>query len=154
MIKLARHICIVLALFTGNAVLAANSGWTISEADGQVSIIRDDKALYGAQGTTLQVGDVIRTGKGARAVLVRGDDFVVVSPEAQVRISKTKERGAVAEMFQSLGTMLSNIGQKTGAKQKANQPILATVVKGYDRGEDEQNAEMRAKAMNTINEDQ
>jgi len=130
MIKLSRIICIVAALFTTSAVLASESGWIISEANGQVSVMRDDKAIYGAKGTPLQVGDVIRTSKGARAVLARGDEFHIVSPKTQVRIVKVEEDSTATKILKFVGNMLSPDQPRSSLKQ----PMQAAVVKGYGRG--------------------
>ncbi len=150
MIRLAKSIGILAAFFMSGTALAADSGWTISEADGQVSIMRDNKAIYGAEGAKLQIDDVVRTGKGGNAVLTRGDEFVIVSPEQQVRITKKKESGTAAQIFQSLGEMLSVIKQKTTPKPSVEQPVLAAVVKGYDHGSEEGGAEDFEKAANTM----
>lgn len=148
--KLFKSICILLAFFSSSAALATDSGWIISEADGQVSITRDGKAVYGAQGTKLQIGDVVRTGKGARAVLVRGEDFVIVSPERQVRIAKAKEKGIIAQAFQSVGNMISNVAKKNSPQPNMNQSASATVVKGYGRDGEKHTAEEQEAAMNTL----
>ncbi len=130
MIKLVRNIGIAAALLTGTAAVASDSGWTISEANGQVSVMRDDKAIYGAKGTELEVGDVIRTSKGARAVLVRGDEFHIVSPNAQVRIVKVQEDSTATKILKFVGNMLSpNTKHST-----LSRPPEAAVVKGVDGG--------------------
>lgn len=130
MIKLARNFCIATALFTGSAALASDTGWTISEANGQVSVMRDDKAIYGAKGTELEVGDVIRTSKGARAVLVRGDEFHIVSPNAQVRIVKVEADSTATKILKFVGNMLSSNTQHSSLSR----PPEAAVVKGMSGG--------------------
>ncbi|MEM7665531.1 MAG: hypothetical protein AAF250_06710 [Pseudomonadota bacterium] len=127
MIKLARNIGMAAALLSSSAALAQESGWTISDADGQISVIRDDKAIYGAKGTQLQVGDVVRTSRAGQAILMRGDEFVIVSANEQVRIVETEEAGAVDQVLQFLGTMLSSKNQPA----KSKRPPMAAVVKGY-----------------------
>ncbi|WP_298464889.1 hypothetical protein [uncultured Erythrobacter sp.] len=126
----SRNICVAVALCSSSAALASDSGWTISEADGQVSIMRDDKAVYGAKGTRLQVGDVIRTKKAARAVLVRGDDFYIVAPNKQVRIIKVEEDSTATKVMNFVGNMLSSNTQHSSLKR----PMEAAVVKGMGGG--------------------
>jgi len=130
MIKLSRIICVLAALFTTSAALASDSGWIISEANGQVSVTRDDKAIYGAKGTQLQVGDVIRTSKGARAVLARGDEFHIVSPNAQVRIIKVEEDSTATKILKFVGNLLATDNQHS----RLSRPMEAAVVKGYGGG--------------------
>ena len=130
MIRLARSIGIAAALLTSSAALASDSGWIISEADGQVSVNRADKAVYGAKGTKLQVGDVIRTSKAARAVLVRGDEFYIVTPNKQVRIAKVEEDSTATKIMNFVGNMLSSNSEHS----KLNRPLDAAVVKGMGGG--------------------
>ncbi len=130
MIKLVRNIGIAAALLTGTAAIASDSSWSISEANGQVSVMRDDKAIYGAKGTELEVGDVIRTSKGARAVLVRGDEFHIVSPNAQVRIVKVQEDSTATKILKFVGNMLSSNTKHS----TLSRPPEAAVVKGMGGG--------------------
>ena len=127
MLKLSKAIILGAALSSSTIALAENSGWSISEADGQVSVIRGERSIYGAEGTQLQVGDVVRTSKAANAVLVRGSDFHVVSANSRVRIIETQEQGMISQALQFLGDML-HPGE---VQRRANQPMLAAVVKGF-----------------------
>ena len=147
MIKKVKYWACALALATSGTALAQNSGWLISEADGQVSVIRDGKPIYGAQGTRLEIGDVIRTSGAARAVLARGDKFFVVAPKSQVRIKPAKSKGTIAQMFEYLGDTLL----RPGSKSKEDKQVLAAVVKGY--GDEKQEIDDAAiqGAMNSYN---
>ncbi len=131
MIKLSKHLCICAALFSSSAAFASDSGWMISETDGQVSITRDAKALYAAKGTRLEIGDVVSTSEGGRAVLVRGDEFYIVSPKAQVRIKKAEEQGVAAQVFQYIGEKVLGMERKAKGTPGTKEPVLAAVVKGY-----------------------
>lgn len=137
MIKLSKNLCVAVALVSSSAALANDTGWTISEADGQVSVMRDDKAIYGAAGTQLQINDVIRTSKAGRAILVRGQDFVIVEPNAQVRITKVEKSG-VTQVMEFFGDMLL-----PGKRSNAKQTNMAAVVKGYG-GEKKENSVLAA----------
>lgn len=130
MITLGKNICVAAALLTSSAAMAGDSGWTISEANGQVSISRADKAVYGAKGTKLEVGDIVRTSKAARAVLVRGDEFYVVSPNKQVRIVKVEEDSTATKILNFVGNMLSSNTKHSSLKR----PMEAAVVKGIGGG--------------------
>lgn len=115
-------------LVSGSAAFAEDSGWVISEADGQVSIARGDKAVYGATGTALEVGDVVSTSKAARAVLARGDEFVILAPNKKVRIARKQEPGALAQVMDFVGGIFSSNSQKT----RFDSSTSAAVVKGLD----------------------
>ena len=127
MANLPKLVCVLAALASSTAALAQDSGWRISEADGQVSVIRDNEAIYGEEGTPLQIGDVVRTSEAGRAVLVRGKDFVVVSPKAQVRIKPVPKSGVVDQALEYLGDLFTTDRQSTASKART----VALVVKGY-----------------------
>lgn len=128
MIRISKAACIAAAFCMGSTALAENSGWSISEADGQVSVIRGDKSLYGARGTALQVGDVVKTSRAANAVLVHGDEFVVVAPNKSVRIKPEPEQGVVSQMVEFVTGLLG----PSEDKSRLNRPMQAAVVKGLD----------------------
>lgn len=125
--SLPKLIGVVAALVSSTAALAEDSGWRISETDGQVSVIRNSEAIYGEEGTQLLIGDVISTSEAGRAVLVRGKEFAVVSPKAQVRIKRAEKGALVDQMFEFLGDLLT-----TGDEPApGNRRMSALVVKGY-----------------------
>ena len=127
MAKLAKMICVAALLGSSTAVLAEDSGWSISQTDGQVSVIRDSEAIYGDEGTPLQIGDIVRTSEAGRAVLVRGKEFVVVAPRAQVRIKRPEKAGMVDQMLEFLGDMLLPDSEPAST----GRPASAMVVKGF-----------------------
>jgi len=136
--KLAKSLCALgvfssAATFGGSAAIAQeaspqDTGWAISDADGQVSVIRDGKSIYGAKGTRLEIGDLVRTSKAARAVLMRGKEFVVVPPGEQVRIAKAEDAGTVGQFIEFMGKMLTSNGTQSALKR----PIGVAVIKGFD----------------------
>jgi hypothetical protein len=128
MIQFSKAVCVAAAFCMGSAALAENSGWSISEADGQVSVIRGDKSLYGARGTQLQIGDVVKTSEAANAVLVRGEDFVLVDSGKAVRIKPAEEQGVVGQMVEFVTGLLGPREDKS----RLNRPLQAAVVKGLD----------------------
>jgi len=127
MANLPKMICVFAALVSSTAAFAQDSGWRISETDGQVSVIRDNEAIYGEEGTQLRIGDVVRTSEAGRAVLVRGTEFVMVSPKAQVRIKPVQKGGVVDQVLEYLGDLLTTGSQPTTSKART----VALVVKGY-----------------------
>ncbi|MEP1421244.1 MAG: hypothetical protein ABJK59_05690, partial [Erythrobacter sp.] len=126
--QFSKTLCVVAAFCMGSAALAENSGWRISEADGQVSVIRGEKSLYGAEGTELQVGDLVKTSNAANAVLVRGDNFVVIEPGKTVRIKPAEEQGMFSQMVEYVSGLLG----PSEDRSKLKRPLQAAVVKGLD----------------------
>lgn len=133
MIKLARNITVAIALTVSSAALAQDTAWSISETDGQITVIRDGKSLYGAEGTKLKLGDVVRASKAARAVLVRGSDVAILSPNRQIRIAKPAKKGAVAQALDFIGDLIKPDTSMRGY----NRPAQAAVVKGFGDGSEE-----------------
>lgn len=128
MIRISKAFCVVAAFSMSGAALAQSSGWSISEADGQVSVIRGERSIYGAEGTQLQVGDLVKTSGAANAVLVRGDDFVVIASGKTVRIKPAQDQGVVSQMVEYVSGLLG----PTEDKSRLNRPMQAAVVKGLD----------------------
>ncbi|MDY7097981.1 MAG: hypothetical protein SXU28_07575 [Pseudomonadota bacterium] len=130
MIKLIRNLMILIAAVSGSAAIANDAGWTISEADGQVSVQRGDKGIYGASGTALKIGDVVKTSKSGRAVLSNGDQFHILEPNQKVRIAKPEKEGAVAQVLGFIGGMFTADKKQSTFRETQ----LAAVVKGYGKG--------------------
>ncbi len=129
MIRLARKSIVVAALMASTSAIA-NSGWSVSEASGSVTITRGEKVIQARKDSRLNEGDVIRTGKGARAVLVRGKEYLVVSPKAHIRIAEPEKAGPVTQIFQYLGNVLFKIEKKSTPHFGVETPYMAAVVKG------------------------
>jgi len=130
MIATAKKSLTLAALLASTSVLAATPDWRISEVSGGVTVERSGKVLTARQDTTLLPGDVIRTGQKGRAVLVRGKEFVVVSPDAQLKVAVPEETGPVTQFFQYLGNALFKIEKKSTPHFGVKTPYLAAVVKG------------------------
>ncbi len=66
----------ILISFSGTAV-AASPSWKVSEVTGDVRLVQNGRTLAAAKGALLASGTTIATGPNARAVIVRGEEFVV-----------------------------------------------------------------------------
>lgn len=81
-----------LLLFAAEPAFAQNSGWTVSEASGHV-VLRDASGEHPlGRGASVAPGTTLLTGTASRAVLVRGDDFVTVSPSSSACACPTRKR--------------------------------------------------------------
>ncbi len=127
--KLAKFIAIA-AIATGTAAHGATPEWKLSESNGTVNILRSGVSKIAIAGGDLRPGDVIRTGKKGRAVLVRGQEYVVVSPNSRLRISEPKKSGGVMQFFEELGNVIFRIDKKATPHFGVKTPYLAAVVKG------------------------
>src|SRR4051812_37477778 len=81
-------------LAIGSGAVAAPPSWRVSEASGDVRVVENGRPRVALRGALLASGATIVTGQGARAVIVRDRDFVVISPNSRMRIAEpVQERG-------------------------------------------------------------
>ncbi|QUL36766.1 FecR family protein [Erythrobacter sp. JK5] len=118
------------ALLASTSAFAAAPDWRVSEASGNVTVERGGTVLDARQNTVLLPGDILRTGNKGRAVLVRGKEFVVVSPDAKLQVAVPEKSGPVVQFFQYLGNALFKIEKKSTPHFGVKTPYLAAVVKG------------------------
>ncbi len=118
------------ALMASSTAYGATPEWKISESKGDVNILRSGVSKIAISGGTLRAGDVVATGKHSRAVLVRGEEYVVVSPLSRLRISAPKKSGGVMQFFEEVGNVLFRIDKKATPHFGVQTPYLAAVVKG------------------------
>ena len=86
--------------------MAQSTGWTVSEAAGTV-IVRDgsgDRPVR--RGTVIAEGATLSTGPGARAVVVRGKDFMTVNANSRVRIPVPADKRGMFDVLQEWGNAL------------------------------------------------
>lgn len=122
----------VLLLFASPALASDGSAiWMVAQKSGDVRVIRN-----GLQPASVQVraalspGDVVSTGANGRAMLTRGEDYVVVAPSSRLLLPKEEQRTGVTRLIQQVGTMLYKV-RHTGVPHFAVEtPMLAAVVKG------------------------
>lgn len=127
--KFAQAIAIT-TLFMSGAAHAAPPQWTLSEKSGSVNVFRAGVSKVAISGGQLRAGDVIATGAKSRAVLVRGGEYVVVSPNSRLRISKPAKDGGVVQFFKEMGSALFRIDKKATPHFGVKTPYMAAVVKG------------------------
>ena len=119
----------VLLAMSGTA-LAQAPQWRISEVSGQVRVVENGRARAATRGLLLSSGSTIATARG-RAVLVRGQEFVVVSPNSQIRVAAPQqEQRGVIQVLADWGTALFRIERRSTPHFGVQTPYLAAVVKG------------------------
>lgn len=130
--RIVHVIAAFLVLITTPALAKEGSAtWVVAQKSGDVRVIHN-----GLQPASVQVraalspGDVIATGADGRAMLTRGDDYVVVAPGSRLLLPKAEEKRGFTRLIQQVGTMLYKV-KHTGVPHFAVQtPMLAAVVKG------------------------
>ena len=119
----------ILLLGSGTAFAGA-PGWTISESSGRVVVLRSGVSQIAIRGGSLSPGDLVSTAGNARAVLVRGGEYLVVSPNSRIRIADPVTSGGFTQIIQDLGNTVFRITKKTTPHFAVETPYLAAVVKG------------------------
>ena len=119
-----------LLMAIGGTALAQTPAWRISEVSGQVTIIENGGSRAATRGMLLAQGSTIATAAQARAVVVRGQEFVVVSPRSRLRIPQAQTSGGIVQMLTDWGTALFRIERRSTPHFGVQTPYLAAVVKG------------------------
>ncbi len=130
MSRLTRAPIILAALLSSTAVSASGAQWKVSEASGQVSVVRDGASVMIRRDAQLRPGDVVRTGPSSRAVLVRGQEYVIVSAGSHLQIKQATQDNPVTQIIQYLGNALFKIEKKSTPHFGVDTPYMAAVVKG------------------------
>ena len=122
----------VLVLFASPAVARGDvSAWTVAQKSGDVRVFRTGMQPASVNlRASISPGDIIATGANGRAVLTKGEDYVVVAPSSRLALPKTQEGSGFTRLIQQMGTMLYKV-KRTGVPHfHVETPMLAAVVKG------------------------
>jgi hypothetical protein len=121
----------VPALVMMSAPVAAESpAWKVSEVSGKVLLIENGRSRAATRGALLSSGATIATAAAARAVIVRGQEFVVISPGTRIRVPEASGSGSITQLIQDFGSALFKIEKKSSPHFGVQTPYLAAVVKG------------------------
>jgi FecR protein len=82
------------------------------------------------RGGSVSVGDVINTGRNGRAVLVRGEEYLVVAPNSRIRVADPAKSGGFTQIVEHFGNVIYKIKKMTMPHFAVETPFLAAVVKG------------------------
>jgi len=126
----------LLPLAAASAMPAqAQSGgsWRVSEVSGTVTINEGGRTRAATRGTLLSGGSVIAAAR-SRAVLVRGKQYVMVSPGSTLRIPVSGAAGggvaSVVEMVLEGGNALFKVDRRETPHFRVQTRYLAAVVRG------------------------
>ena len=130
MLKVATRGVIVLGMMWAGTAYAAPENWRVSEKSGTVSILHSGVSRIALQGNGVATGDLVSTGANGRAVLVRGQEYVVVAPNSRLRIADPAQSGGVVQIIQDVGNVIFKIKRMATPHFAVQTPYLAAVVKG------------------------
>jgi len=130
MIRTFKLLAGAFCLLFAQGAIAQVAQWTLSEASGRV-LVRDTGGEHaGRRGMTVAPGATLSTGPGARAVVVRGKDFVTVAANSRVRIPTAAQNSGGFDVVQEWGNAVFQIEKKKNPHFGVRTPYLAAVVKG------------------------
>jgi hypothetical protein len=122
---------LVLLLFWSHAAFAQTPQWRVTETAGAVQVQRSaGRAMAATRGAVLQPGDVINTGPKSRAVLVRGQEYVIVAASSRLRLPAAAEARGMVQMLQDWGRATFRIEKKATPHFGVKTPYLVALVKG------------------------
>jgi len=121
---------LAFALLASTSALAQTAGWRVSESTGSVQVLSQGLSKAATGGSALALGDTISTGRDGRAVLVRGQEFMIVAPNSRVRIVAPEKPESVTQIFEEIGNVVFKINKKSTPHFGVQTPYLAAVVKG------------------------
>lgn len=127
------QIIVAIVLFFATPAMAKDGGqWIVAQKSGHVQVIRAGLQPASVQlRAALSPGDLIATGADGRAMLTRGDDYVIVAPASRLLLPQQQaQQNGFTRLIQQMGTMLYKV-RHTGTPHFAVEtPMLAAVVKG------------------------
>ncbi|MFZ4748124.1 MAG: FecR domain-containing protein [Sphingomonas sp.] len=121
---------VLSALWFSGSALAGVPSWTMSESSGQVTVASSGLVRVASRGATLSVGDVITTGAKGRAVIVRGQEYLVVAPNSRIRVADPAKSGGMTQIIEQIGNVVFKIKKMATPHFAVETPFLAAVVKG------------------------
>ena len=129
--RILRFLGGLLILMASPAMAKDAAAWIVTQKSGDVRVLKNGLQPASLQvRTALSAGDVVATGANGRAMLTRGDDYVVVAPGRRVLLPKEVKQSGFTRLVQQVGTMLYKV-KHTGVPHFAVEtPMLAAVVKG------------------------
>lgn len=119
-----------LSLLASTPAWAATPGWSVSERSGTVTILRGGISRIALLDGAVASNDVIATGPNGRAVLVRGEEFLVVAPNSRLRVADPAQTSGFVQIIEEAGNVIYRIKRMTMQHFAVQTPYLAAVVKG------------------------
>jgi len=121
-----------VALVVSTSAFAGDDGiWSISKSSGEVWVTTSGAEQASLrQEDPLKPGDVIRTGRNGRVLLVRGEETILVSPNSVIGLPTEKKDGMSTTILQQAGSILLEVEKRNVKHFEVETPYLAAVVKG------------------------
>ena len=131
-VGLGRVMTMALVLAVSSGAIAAESDvWSVSKSSGEVWIATSEaKQVSLKQDEALKPGDMIRTGRNGRVLLVRGEETILIAPNSVIGLPLEKTDGLSTTIQQRAGSILLEVEKRNVTHFEVETPYLAAVVKG------------------------
>jgi hypothetical protein len=112
--------------------LADDAAWHVAKSSGEVWISSADvpQPVSLTSDVDVRPGQTVRTGESGMLLLVRGEESMLVSPNAVVEIPKETRDGMTTTIMQRAGSVLVKAEKRKVNHFEVVTPYLAAVVKG------------------------
>jgi hypothetical protein len=108
-----------------------NDAWHVSNAFGNVWVtVGGVQQASLSHARTLKPGDSIRTGQNGRALLVHGEEYILISPNSAIEIPRETKRGLLTTIIQRAGSIVLEVEKRNVKHFEVETPLLAALVKG------------------------
>ncbi len=111
--------------------IAQENVWRVSKVSGEAWIGGSgvQPASLGSA-ATVNPGDMIRTGRNGRVLLVRGAETMLISANSQISLPRAGSSGRSTTIIQQAGSILLDVEKRNVQHFEVETPFLAAVVKG------------------------
>ena len=117
--------------YTGTAAIADDNNWHVSNTSGNVWVtVGGVQQASLSHSSILKPGDSIRTGQDGRALLVHGEEYMLISPNSAIEIPKETKQGLLTTIIQRAGSVVLEVEKRNVKHFEVETPQLAAVVKG------------------------
>ena len=125
---------LMAVLFCGRTAAIAddsNNVWHVSSAFGNVWVtVGGVRPTSLSHSRILKPGDSIRTGQNGRALLVHGDEYMLISPNSAIEIPRETKQGLLTTIIQRSGSIVLDVEKRNVKHFEVETPLLAALVKG------------------------
>ncbi len=127
---MCKRLIAILAASCSTMAIANESTWTVSEMSGSVQVAHRGMSRIATRGLSVTAGDTVTTGPGARAVLVRGTEYMMVAAGSRLQLQPEAQSSGFTQMIEEFGNVVFMIKKKATPHFEVRTPYLAAVVKG------------------------
>jgi hypothetical protein len=131
---LLRLIATVFALTAASGAFAAEGGtWSVGKSSGEVWITNGDVQQASLKPEdNLKPGDIIRTGRNGRVLLLRGEESILIAPNSVIGLPAEQKEELSTTIVQRAGSILLEVEKRNVKHFEVETPYLAAVVKGHN----------------------